>query len=196
MAEQVSELGDIMADAVEGPGEQVPQVVGEHLGGRDPSQLADRFHLCTDLLSGQPCTVSGEKDLAGSGFLFFGVFQELFSQLARQQDGADLAFERDLGPALACGLDRDILHLGDADAGGADGFHEQGKALLTLGVGGLDQTDILVLCQLPVRAAEQTALELEGIDAAGMPTHEVKEAVERHQHGIDGGGVVDRKSVV
>ena len=82
----------------------MPQVVGEHLGGRDPSQLADRFHLCPDLLSGQPCTVSGEKDLAGDGLLLFGVLQELFAQLARQQDGADLAFERDLGPSLTRGL--------------------------------------------------------------------------------------------
>ena len=168
----------------------MPQVVGEHLGGRDPSQLADRFHLCPDLLSGQPCTVSGEKDLAGSGFLFFGVFQQLFAQLARQQDGADLAFERDLGPALACGLDRDILHLGDADAGGADGFHEQGKAFLTLGVGGLDQTDIFFFCQLPVRAAEEAALEFQSIDPAVLPAQKDEKPVERDQHGIDRSGRV------
>ena len=55
--------------------------------------VAQRFHLRPDLPAGDAFFVSGEKNLAGSDFLFPGVFEELAAELARQQDGPDLAFK-------------------------------------------------------------------------------------------------------
>lgn len=52
MPEQIGEFGDVMADAVESPREQVPQVVRKNLGGRNACEPADRFHLRPDPLSG------------------------------------------------------------------------------------------------------------------------------------------------
>ena len=74
MTEQVRQFRDIFFEVVKCPRKQVPQVVGEHLGGRYPRRRANGLHLRPDLLSGQSLPVSGEKYLAGNGFLFFGVF--------------------------------------------------------------------------------------------------------------------------
>ena len=112
------------------------------LGCCYPCGFTDRFHFRPDVFSGKPCSVSGEKNLAGDGFLFFGILEELPTKLAWQQDRADLALEGDLCPSLLRCLNRDILYLGNTDAGRADGFHEQRKALLSFGPGGLYQPHI------------------------------------------------------
>ena len=42
----------------------------------------------------------GAKDRAGSGFLPCGKFEQLAAEFGGQQNGADLAFERDRGLAV------------------------------------------------------------------------------------------------
>ena len=64
VAQHIGQLRHITADFVEGPGKQMPQVVGEHLGGGHPRYLADCLHLRPDLLSGKRLAASGEKNLA------------------------------------------------------------------------------------------------------------------------------------
>ena len=99
VAQHVRQLRHVPADLVERPGEQVAQVVGEDLGGLHPRPGAQGLHLRPDLFPGQAPSASGEKDLTGGDFLSPGVFEQLPAQLARQQDGADLALEGDLRPA-------------------------------------------------------------------------------------------------
>ena len=109
VAEHVGQARHIVADAVERDRKQVPQVMREHLARRDACFFAECLHLRPNLLPRKSRPVSGEKDLAGDGFFFFFLLEQLFAQLARQQNRADLALERDVRPALPRGLDRDIL---------------------------------------------------------------------------------------
>ncbi|CAN4051677.1 hypothetical protein EJMLMN_EJMLMN_17280, partial [Dysosmobacter welbionis] len=124
VAQDVRQLGHVPADTVERPGEQVPQIVGKHLAGCHARLVAQRFHLRPDLPAGDAFFVSGEKNLAGSDFLFPGVFEELAAELARQQDGPDLALQGDFGPSPVHGLHGDIAHLGHPDSCAADGFQQ------------------------------------------------------------------------
>ena len=91
VAQDVRQPGHVPADTVERLGEQVPQIVGKHLARCHARLVAQCFHLRPDLPAGDAFFVSGEKNLAGSDFLFPGVFEELAAELARQQDGPDLA---------------------------------------------------------------------------------------------------------
>ena len=61
MPEQVRQPCNISAHPVEAPGEEMPQVVREHLGGLDLRRSAQRFHFRPDLFSGQTFSASGEK---------------------------------------------------------------------------------------------------------------------------------------
>lgn len=124
MTQHVRELYHIPAGPIEDPGKQVAQVVWEHLGGRHLRLFADGFHLGPDLPPGHTFTGSGAKYLTGTDVLFFRVFQELAAQLAGQQDGADLPFQRDLRPPRLSGLHGDIPHLRDPDPGGANRLHQ------------------------------------------------------------------------
>ena len=78
MTQHVSELGNVPANFIKCPGEQVPQIVGEHFGRGYPSRFTQGLHLCPNLLSGHGLSVSGEEELAGGGFVFSGEFEQLF----------------------------------------------------------------------------------------------------------------------
>lgn len=73
VAQHVRQLSHIAAGLVKHTGEQVPQIVGEHLRRCYLRLSADGFHLRPNLFSGKPRTVSGEKYLARDNFLFFRV---------------------------------------------------------------------------------------------------------------------------
>ena len=140
MAQDVRQLGHVPGDPVEGAGEEVAQIVGKDLPGGHPGRGAQRLHLRPDLPAGERTAVSGEKDLAGSGFLLPGVLQQLLAQLPGDEDGADFTLQRHLGPAQGDGLHGDIPDLGDPDAGGADGLQQQGQPPPVHGGGGGHQT--------------------------------------------------------
>ena len=75
--EDIGQLYNVPAGLVKRPRKQVPQIVREHLAGRNPRLCADRFHFRPNLCPGEPFPASGKKNLAGSGFLSPCVFQEL-----------------------------------------------------------------------------------------------------------------------
>ena len=74
MAEDVGELDDVAGLVVEGLGEKVAEIVGEDFPRLDACLLAEGFHLGPDLFPIDGFAASGEENLAGSGFLFPGVF--------------------------------------------------------------------------------------------------------------------------
>ena len=81
VAQQVGELDDVPAGPIKHRGEQVPQIVREHLSGLHTGVLAETFHLRPDLPAAQFFSAFGAKDLAGGGLLFLGVFQQLPAEL-------------------------------------------------------------------------------------------------------------------
>ena len=54
-----------------------------------------------------------------------GKLEQLAAKLGRQQNGTDFTFQSNFGLAVFRRFDGDILHLADANAGGADGFHQE-----------------------------------------------------------------------
>ena len=84
MAEDVGELDDVAGLVVEGLGEKVAEVVGEDFPRCDAGLFAEGFHLGPDLFPIDGFTASGEENLAGSDFLFPGVFEELPAEFARE----------------------------------------------------------------------------------------------------------------
>ena len=158
----------------------------EHLGGGYARLDTKAFHLCPDLSAGQSLFVSGEKDLTGDDFLFSGVFLQLPAQLSRNQDGADLTLQADFGPPRLGGFHRDIPHLGNPNAGGADGFHQQGQPGLAHIVRSFQQPGVISLGQLPVRSAKQSALDAQIFHAARVSTQKLEKLVQSRQFGVDG----------
>ena len=74
MAEDVGEFDDVAGLAVEGLGEEVAEVVGKDFPRFDAGLFAKGFHFRPDLFPIDGFTASGEENLAGSDFLFPGVF--------------------------------------------------------------------------------------------------------------------------
>lgn len=190
MAQHIRQLHDVTAGPVKGRGEQMAKVVGKDLAGRDPRRLAQPLHLRPDLTAAEGRPVSGEKDLAGSGFLLFGVFQQLAAQLAGDEDGADLAFQGDLRPARSGRLHGNILHLADPDAGGADGLHQQSQPRFVLRLCRSGEGVVVGPGQVPAVIPEHPPLDLEKLHPAVPEAQKVQQTVQGGEHGIDAGGGV------
>ena len=62
--QHVGQPHHVVAGAVEGPGEQAAEVVGEHLGSLHARRLTQGLHAGPDILPGNRKTVLGEKNLA------------------------------------------------------------------------------------------------------------------------------------
>lgn len=71
VAQYIRQARHIPADLVERSGEQVPEIVGEHLPRLHAGLFTDGFHLRPNLLARQRTTASGEKQLTGGDFVFF-----------------------------------------------------------------------------------------------------------------------------
>ena len=74
VAEDVGEFDDVVGLVVEGLGEEVAEIVGEDFPRFDAGLFAEDFHLGPNLFPIDGFAASGEENLAGSDFLFPGVF--------------------------------------------------------------------------------------------------------------------------
>ena len=74
MAEDVGEFDHVVGLVIEGLGEKVTEVMGEDFPRFDAGLFAEGFHLGPDLFPIDGFAASGEENLAGSDFLFPGVF--------------------------------------------------------------------------------------------------------------------------
>lgn len=54
----------------------------------------------------------------------------LRQSFGRQQNGTDFAFQSNFGLAVFRRFDGDLLHLADANTGGADGFHQERETVV------------------------------------------------------------------
>ena len=131
MAQNVRQFHHIPAGPVKYPGEKVPQIVGEHLGGADSGGSAQGLHLRPYLFSGNAFSASGEEYLAGGDVFFSGIFNKFPAQLCRQEYSAYFPFKGYLGLAGSHRLSSYELHFADPYACGAYGLHNKGGAPFT-----------------------------------------------------------------
>ena len=82
VTQHIRQPDDILIGSIKGPGEEMPQVVGKYLSRWDIYLFTKPLHLCPDLTSGKPFSVSGEEYLARDDSLLFGILLQLPAQLA------------------------------------------------------------------------------------------------------------------
>ena len=122
VAQNVRQLGNVLFQTIEGSGEQLAQIVGEHLAGLHPGFFTKSFHLCPNIASIQRLSVSGDKNRAGVDAVFLCVGQQETTQLAGQQNGSGLSLAADGDLATADALNGEKSQLRYLDPGSADGF--------------------------------------------------------------------------
>lgn len=128
MAEHVGESCDVVKSFIENGGKKMAQVVRKDFAWRDACFFCEVFHFGPHLVAGHRFSVCVEKDLSVGDFFQSGVVGEFFAELGRDEDGADLSFEMDIGAAARDRFGGDGGKLADADACGANGLNDEGDA--------------------------------------------------------------------
>ena len=95
VTKNIRQLGEILLNTIEGPREQLAQIVGEHFACLYTGCFAKGFHLGPDVAPIQRLAVPGNKDWAGMDTVILRVIQEQLSQLAGQQNRPGLALAAD-----------------------------------------------------------------------------------------------------
>ena len=185
VAEDVRKLDDVLVCAIKCRREQVAQIVRENFPCVDARAGAQFSHFRPNLISRHGLAAFGAKDRAGSGFLPRGKFEQLAAKLGRQQNGTDFTFQSNFGLAVFGGLNRDLLHLADANTGGADGLHQEREGAVARSFRRGDETFILCSRQSLLAVPEQASLNFEEPRAAIRPAAEMEESVQRCQISVD-----------
>lgn len=128
VAEHIRQPRDVAAFLIENDGEQMTQVVRKDFAGRHMAGDGKAFHIGPHLITAHGFSIRGEKNLAADDFFLAGVLPQLVAEPGRDEDGADLSFEMDIGAAARDGFGGDGGKLADADACGADGLNDEGDA--------------------------------------------------------------------
>lgn len=192
VTQDVRQPGQVALYGVIRSGEQMAEIVGEHLGRLHSSAFAQAFHVPPDVgaVKGPPRPRHEHRPAdvlrPGGDFLCPEIVPEQAAQLGGQEHDAPLSFVDDFRPASGHGPNRDEPQLGHPDAGGADGLDDEGEALVFLSLCGANQSGIFGAGQLPALVAKQGLLDLQQPDRALPPAHPAEKAVDGGQHGIDG----------
>lgn len=187
MAEHVGESCDVVKSFIENGGKKMAQVVRKDFAWRDACFFCEVFHFGPHLVAGHGFSVCVEKDLSVGDFFQSGVVGELFAELGRDEDGADLSFEMDIGAAARDGFGGDGGKLADADACGADGLNDEGDAPPATRTRGAQEFLIFPAAEGAIVVAEKLALHAQIAHAAVVPFAIAEITVERCEHAIDGG---------
>lgn len=78
VTEDVGELGDILLQAVEHAGKQMPQVMREDLAGIDVGLRAEGFHLSPDVRPADRLSCACDEDTARNYALLRAIAEQLF----------------------------------------------------------------------------------------------------------------------
>ena len=186
MAEHVGETDDVSVFLVKLNGEEMAQVVGKDFCFGDVRDGAEAFHLDPDLISCAGFSTHGAENGAVGDLIFASVAAKLALECAGEEDGTDFSFEGDVGAAIGEGFCGDMAELADADAGGADGFDDEGELVLAGAVSGADESVVVVEAEGAVAVAKEGALDAQIFDAAVCNICETKIAVESGEHGVNG----------
>ena len=187
MTEHIGESCDVVKSFIENGGKKMAQVVRKDFAWRDACFFCEVFHFGPHLVAGHGFSVCVEKDLSVGDFFQSGVVGEFFAELGRDEDGADLSFEMDIGAAARDGFGGDGGKLADADACGADGLNNEGNAPPATRTRGAQELLIFPAAEGAVVVAEKLALHAQIAHAAVVPFAIAKITVERCEHAVDGG---------
>lgn len=105
-----------------------------------------------------------------------GKLEQLAAELDRQQNGTDFTFQSNFVLAVFRRFDGDILHLADANAGGADGLHQEREGAVARGLRRSDQPLVFPSRQFLLAVPEQMALDFQKPRAAICPTAETEKS--------------------
>lgn len=187
MAEHVGESCDVVKSFIENGGKKMAQVVRKDFAWRDACFFCEVFHFGPHLVAGHGFSVCVEKDLSVGDFFQSGVVGEFFAELGRDEDGADLSFEMDIGAAARDGFGGDGGKLADADACGANGLNNEGDAPPATRTRGAQELLIFPTAEGAVVVAEELALHAQIAHATVVSFAIAKITVERCEHAVDGG---------
>ena len=97
VAQDVREAGQVPLGSVEGPGEQVPQVMGKDLPRRHSCLPAQALHLPPQVGPVQRLAASCDQHRPGDDAVGFGVLPQPLAQLAREVHLTGLSLVGDHG---------------------------------------------------------------------------------------------------
>lgn len=115
---------------------------------------------------------------------------EFFAKGARQQDDADLSFERNLCAAAARCFGGDVAQLTDTDAAGTEGLHNEGETFFAGCAGDVEQALVFCARKLAAVVAKKLVLHTQELDAQGILMEKAQKAIEGNELVIDGGWLV------
>lgn len=187
VAEHIRQPRDVAAFLIENDGEQMTQVVRKDFAGRHMAGDGKAFHIGPHLITAHGFSIRGEKNLAADDFFLAGVLPQLVAEPGRDEDGANLSFQMDVGASTTQGFDGDGGKLGHTDARGAEGFDNERELPPAAGAGGAQQMLILGAAEGAVVGTKPFALHAQIAHTAVRPAAKVKIAVQRCQHAVDGG---------
>ena len=184
VTQDIRQLGDVLFQIVERPGEELAQIVREDFVRINFCPRAELFHRSPDVAAVQrPSRAGAEDDAAADSRVPRVAQQERFEPAGEQNFPVFvLAGHADLAPAH--GLHREIPQLRDADAGGADGLHQKPQPPVSLR--GPQKAQVFRAAQLPLRSLVDLPLHAAQPHAAVRQAAEGEKAVHRRQHGIHG----------
>lgn len=159
MPQEVCQLYDVPAGLVKNRCKQMAQVVGKHPALLHARRFAQTLHFPPNLLAGNALSLLRAENLAGGYFFFFGVAQQFFPQLPRQQDCPDLSFQPNFSPACHRCFHRQEPQLRHTDTSRANSLHQQSQARLPLLLGSGQKTLVILPGQLSSRLSEDPMLD-------------------------------------
>ena len=188
VAQDIGKAGQVLLHLIEGPGEEVPEVVGKDLPRRHPGLPAETFHLPPEVGPVQWPAVLGDKQGPGTDVDSLGVVQQPPPELPGEVDLPRLALVGDDCLPGPYRLQGEESKLADPDAGGADGLHGQEQPLLLVPPGGGEEPLVLPGGELSGLVPAELSLDREPPEAAVRPAQKGEEAVQGGDGPVGPGG--------
>lgn len=185
VTQNIGETRNVLVSLIVHSGKKMPQVVGKDLAWGNVGCFCQTLHFQPNAAARQRGAVAGKKDFTSGNFMSACIAQQFLAELGWNQDGANLAFEMDVGAPLLCRFHGEGFHFADTNAGAADGFHEQCQAMVACAMNGTYKARVFVAAEVTLGGTKQPALHAQITTAAIFPAQPMKKAIERCQHGID-----------
>ena len=185
VSQDIREPRDVFLYAVKGSGEQVPQIVREHLAGVDAGFLAEALHLPPDIRSVHQLACLGNENRSLFNVPLSRILQKLSLQLLHDKNPARLALAGDDRLAALRCLHGDKPELAHADPCAANGLQEHLQPLIAFLLRSTDEPEIFLSGEFLLLRAVDLSLCLDGPDLAVGPSQIREQAAQRSKHGIN-----------
>lgn len=177
MAENIRKLGNILFDSVKHTGEQVAQVVREHLLRIDICLDAQCFHLPPDIRAADGFACAGHKNHTALDILLCCVAEQFFPQFPHDKHGSCLTLAAHHRLTAFGRFHGDELQFADPDAGTANGLQDEIQPFVVPALRRLAKSGVLRFRQLLFFGAVDLLLQLQGFYPQIVPTKKGKQAI-------------------